>query len=128
MVAAHVMGNDVAIGIAGASGHLELNVWKPMLIHNLLESIELLADACDSFCEKCVVGIQANREVIAHHLGNSLMLVTALAPQIGYDAAAKIAKRALEQNVSLREAALASGLVTAEQFDAQVNPARMTHS
>jgi fumarate hydratase, class II len=125
MVSAHVMGNDVAIGIAGASGHLELNVFKPMLIHNLLESIELLADACDSFRENCVVGIEANRETIARHVANSLMLVTALAPLLGYDAAAKIAKTALETNVSLKEAALASGLLTAEQFDAQVKPAEM---
>ena len=125
MVAAHVMGNDAGIGIAGASGHLQLNVFKPMLIHDLLESIDLLADACDSFRENCVVGIEPNRETIARHVGNSLMLVTALAPLIGYDRAAKIAKSALEQSVSLREAAIASGLVTAEQFDAHVRPAEM---
>ena len=125
MVAAHVMGNDVGIGIAGASGHLQLNVFKPMLIHDLLESIELLADACDSFRENCVVGIEPNRETIARHLGNSLMLVTALAPLIGYDLSATIAKSALAQNVSLREAAVASGLVTAEQFDAHVRPGEM---
>ena len=125
MVAAHVMGNDVGIGIAGASGHLQLNVFKPMLIHDLLESIDLLADACDSFRENCVVGIEPNRETIARHVGNSLMLVTALAPLIGYDRSAKIAKSALEQNVSLRDAAIASGLVTAEQFDAHVRPAEM---
>ena len=125
MVCAHVMGTDVGIGIAGASGHLELNVFKPMLIHNLLESIDLLADACDSFREKCVVGIEPNRETIARHVSNSLMLVTALAPLIGYDAAAKIAKTAYEKNLSLREAAIASGLVTAEQFDAHVKPEEM---
>jgi fumarate hydratase class II len=125
MVCAHVMGNDVAIGIAGASGHLELNVFKPMLIHDLLESVELLADACDSFRENCVVGIEPNRETIARNVGNSLMLVTALAPLIGYDAAAKIAKRAYEENVTLKEAAIASGLLTAEQFDAQVKPEEM---
>jgi fumarate hydratase class II len=125
MVAAHVMGNDVAIGIAGASGHLELNVFKPMLIHDLLESIELLADACDSFRENCVVGIEANRETIERYVGNSLMLVTALAPLIGYDAAAKIAKSALDKDVSLKQAALASGLVTAAQFDELVRPAAM---
>jgi fumarate hydratase class II len=111
MVAAHVMGNDVAIGIAGAGGQLELNVFKPMLIHDLLESIELLADACDSFRENCVVGIEPNLPRIARHLGSSLMLVTALAPLIGYDAAAKIAKSALAADVTLKEAALASGLV-----------------
>jgi fumarate hydratase class II len=127
MVAAHVMGNDVAIGVGGASGHLELNVFKPMLIHNLLESIGLLADACDSFRENCVVGIEPNREMIARHLGNSLMLVTALAPLIGYDASAKIAKAALEKDISLRDAALASGLVTPEQFDARVKPGEMVH-
>ena len=127
MVCAHVMGNDAGIGIAGASGHLELNVFKPMLIHDLLESIDLLADACDSFRENCVVGIEANRETIAHHVGNSLMLVTALAPLIGYDAAAKIAKTALAQSLSLKAAAIASGLVTGEQFDAHVKPAEMTH-
>lgn len=128
MVAAHVMGNDVSIGIAGASGHLELNVFKPMLIHNLLESIELLADACDSFREKCVVGIEPNHAVIARHVSHSLMLVTALAPLIGYDASAKIAKAAHEENISLRDAAVKSGLVTEEQFDANVNPASMIHN
>ncbi|MDB4945154.1 MAG: fumC [Labilithrix sp.] len=128
MVSAHVMGNDAGIGIAGASGHLQLNVFKPMLVHDLLESIELLADACESFRDHCVVGIEANRETIARHVGNSLMLVTALAPLIGYDASAKIAKSALADNVSLREAALASGLVTAEQFDAHVRPADMVRS
>ena len=127
MVCAHVMGNDVGIGIAGASGHLELNAFKPMLIHDLLESIDLLADACDSFCDNCVVGIEANRETIARHVASSLMLVTALAPRIGYDAAAKIAKSAYEQNVTLKDAALASGLVTAEQFDALVRPEDMIH-
>ena len=125
MVCAHVMGNDVAIGIAGASGHLELNVFKPMLIHDLLESIELLADSCDSFREHCVVGIEPNRETIARHVGNSLMLVTALAPLIGYDAAAKIAKSAYANDLTLKEAAVASGLVTAEQFDAHVRPDAM---
>ncbi|MBX3188822.1 MAG: class II fumarate hydratase [Labilithrix sp.] len=126
MVAAHVMGNDAGIGFAGASGHLELNVFKPMMIHDLLESVELLADAIDSFRDKCVVGIEPNREAIARHVGNSLMLVTALAPRIGYDAAAKIAKTAYEKNLSLRDAAIASGLVTAEQFDADVRPEKMT--
>ena len=125
MVAAHVMGNDVGIGIAGASGHLELNVFKPMLIHDLLESVDLLADACDSFRDNCVVGIEPNRETIARHVSHSLMLVTALAPLIGYDASAKIAKSAYEQNVSLKDAAIASGLVTADQFDAHVKPEDM---
>jgi len=127
MVAAHVMGNDVAVGIAGASGHLQLNVFKPMLIHNLLESVDLLADACESFRENLVVGLDVNRETITRHVGNSLMLVTALAPVVGYDAAAKIAKSAYEQNVSLREAAVASGLVTGEEFDARIRPEDMVH-
>src|SRR5690606_38043524 len=92
MVCAHVMGNDVAVGIAGASGHLELNVFKPMILHDVLESVELLADACESFGEKCIVGIEPNRDVIARHLESSLMLVTALSPLVGYANAAKIAK------------------------------------
>jgi len=125
MVAAHVMGNDAAIGIANASGHLQLNVFKPMIVHNLLESIELLADACDSFREKCVIGIEPNRAQIAKHVASSLMLVTALAPIVGYDAAAKIAKTAYEKDLTLKDAALQSGLVTAEQFDAAVRPQDM---
>ncbi len=125
MVSAHVMGNDVAIGIAGASGHLELNVFKPMILHDLLESVELLADACDSFREKCVAGIEPNHARIAEHVASSLMLVTALAPLVGYDAAAKIAKTAHENGLTLRDAALQSGLVTAEQFEAHVRPQDM---
>jgi fumarate hydratase class II len=125
MVAAHVMGNDAAIGIANASGSLQLNVMKPMIVHNLLESIELLADACDSFRTKCVAGIEPNRPQIAKHVASSLMLVTALAPLVGYDAAATIAKTAHEKDMTLKDAALASGLVTAEQFDAAVRPQEM---
>ncbi|HEY8074866.1 MAG TPA: class II fumarate hydratase [Labilithrix sp.] len=125
MVAAHVMGNDAAVGFAGATGHLELNVFKPMILHDVLESVELLADACDSFREKCVVGIEPNRETIARHVASSLMLVTALAPAIGYDAAAKVAKTALEKNVTLKEAAVSLGVVTAEQFDQYVRPEKM---
>jgi fumarate hydratase class II len=125
MVCAHVMGNDVAIGIAGASGHLELNVFKPMIVHDLLESVELLADACDSFRENCVAGIEPNTAQIARHVASSLMLVTALAPRIGYDAAAKIAKTAYEKDLTLKDAALQSGLVTAEQFDELVRPQDM---
>ncbi len=128
MVAAHVMGNDVAIGIAGASGHLQLNVFKPMILHNMLESIELLSDAADSFREHCVLGIEPNREVIARHVASSLMLVTALSPVVGYANAATIAKTAHEKNVTLREAAVSIlGLVTEEQFDAAVKPDAMTH-
>ncbi len=126
MVCAHVMGNDVAVGIAGASGHLQLNVFKPMILHDVLESVELLADACESFDEHCVVGIEPNREVIAHHVASSLMLVTALSPTIGYANAAKIAKTAYERNVTLKEAAVSLGLVSAEQFDELVKPETMT--
>ncbi|MCL2724090.1 MAG: class II fumarate hydratase [Polyangiaceae bacterium] len=125
MVSAHVMGNDVAIGIAAASGQLELNVFKPMIIHNLLEAVELLADACESFREHCVVGIEPNRAIIAHHLSDSLMLVTALSPAIGYDAAAKVAKLAHEKNMTLKEAAVSMGLVTPEEFDRYVRPEAM---
>ncbi|MCW5833425.1 MAG: class II fumarate hydratase [Labilithrix sp.] len=128
MVCAHVMGSDVAVGIAGASGHLQLNVFKPMIVHNVLESVELLADACESFGEHCVVGMEPNREVIARHVESSLMLVTALSPLVGYANAAKIAKTAYENNVTLKEAALSLGLVTAAEFDAHVKPEEMTHA
>lgn len=127
MVAAHVMGNDVTVGIAGATGHLELNVFKPVIVHNVLESVELLADACESFGEKLVIGIEPNREVIAHHLASSLMLVTALSPVVGYANAAKIAKTAYEKKITLKEAAVSLGLVTSEQFDEHVKPEAMTH-
>ena len=125
MVAAHVMGNDVAIGIAGSMGHLQLNVFKPMLIHNLLESVELLSDACDSFREKCVIGIEPNKPAIARHVASSLMLVTALAPLVGYEKAAAIAKKAYEKNITLKEAALEAG-VTEREFDERVKPESMT--
>jgi fumarate hydratase class II len=126
MVAARVMGNDVGIGIAAASGHLELNVFKPMILHGVLESVELLADAADSFRANCVAGMEPNREVIARHLASSLMLVTALSPVVGYANAAKIAKTAYERNISLKEAALALGLVDEATFDAHVRPEAMT--
>ncbi|MBX3207525.1 MAG: class II fumarate hydratase [Labilithrix sp.] len=127
MVCAHVMGSDVAVGIAGASGHLQLNVFKPMIVHNVLESVELLADACESFGEHCVVGIEPNREAIARHVESSLMLVTALSPVVGYANAAKIAKTAYEKDITLKEAAVSLGLVTPAEFDAHVKPAEMTH-
>ena len=127
MVAAQVMGNDVAIGIAGASGHFELNVFKPVMIHNLLESVGLLADACDSFTRHCVIGIEPNRDVIARHVSNSLMLVTALNPVIGYDQAAQVAKLAYAQNLSLKEAVLRLGLLSGEEFDRYVRPDQMVH-
>ncbi len=127
MVCAHVMGNDVAVGIAAATGHLQLNVFKPMIVHDVLESVELLADACESFGEHCVVGIEPNREVIERHVQSSLMLVTALSPLVGYANAAKIAKTAFERNISLKEAAVSLGLVTEADFDAHVKPESMTH-
>ena len=125
MVCAQVMGNDVTVGIAGAGGYLELNVYKPVIVHNVLESVGLLADACDSFRRHCVDGIEANRDVIARHLRESLMLVTALNPVIGYDAAARVAKAAWAQGVTLREAAVGLGVITAEEFDRHVRPERM---
>jgi len=125
MLAAQVMGNDVAVGIGGASGNFELNVFKPLIAHNFLQSARLIADGCDGFRKHCVVGIEANREKIQQNLENSLMLVTALNPHIGYDKAAKIAKLAHEKGTTLREAALELGLVTSEQFDEWVRPEKM---
>ena len=127
MVAVQVMGNDAAIGFAGSQGNFELNVFKPVMIFNYLHSVELLADACNSFVEHCVAGIEANRERIDHYVHNSLMLVTALAPKIGYDNAAKVAKTAHHENTSLREAAVKLGFLTADEFDALVKPEDMTH-
>jgi fumarate hydratase class II len=125
MLAAQVMGNDVAINIGGASGNFELNVFKPVIIHNFLQSVRLLADGSDSLREHCVIGIEPNRERIQHNLDNSLMLVTALNPHIGYDNAAKIAKTAHKQGKTLREVAVELGLLTGEQFDAWVRPEKM---
>ena len=125
MVAAQAMGNHVAITIAGSQGHLELNVFKPVMIHNLLQSIRLLADACRSFTDRCVKGIAANRERIAELLHCSLMLVTALTPHIGYDKAAEIAKKAHRDQLTLKEAALALGYVSEEDFDRWVRPEDM---
>jgi fumarate hydratase, class II len=125
MVAAQVMGNHVAVSIAGSNGHFELNVFKPVIIFNVLQSIRLLADASSSFAEHCVVGIEPVRENITAHLNNSLMLVTALNPHIGYDNAAKVAKKAHHEGTTLKAAAIALGLLTAEQFDAWVRPEAM---
>src|SRR5881398_1533996 len=122
MVAVQVMGNDAAIGFAGSQGNFELNVFKPVMIFNYLHSVELLADACNSFVEHCMRGIEANRETIDRYVHNSLMLVTALAPKIGYDNAAKVAKTANKEHLSLREAAIKLGYVTAAEFDALVKP------
>jgi len=126
MVCAQVMGNDVAVGIGGASGNFELNVFKPLIIHNVLQSIRLLGDTCRNFNDFCAVGIEPNEERIAQNLARSLMLVTALNPHIGYDNAAKIAKKAHKDGTTLKEAAVALGLVTAEQFDQWVDPKKMT--
>jgi fumarate hydratase class II len=127
MVAVQVMGNDAAIGFAGSQGNFELNVFKPVMIFNYLHSVELLADSCNSFVSHCVQGIEVNYTQIEHYVHNSLMLVTALAPKIGYDQAAQVAKAAHHSHISLREAALKLGYVTAEEFDALVKPEDMTH-
>ena len=127
MLCAQVFGNDVAINFAGASGNFELNVFRPMIAHNFLQSVRLLADGMTSFNTHCASGIEPNRERIAELVGASLMLVTALNPHIGYDKAAFIAKKAHKEGSSLRASAIASGYVTAEQFDAWVIPAKMTH-
>jgi fumarate hydratase class II len=127
MVAVQVMGNDAAIGFAGSQGNFELNVFKPVIIFNYLHSVELLADAMNSFVGHCVQGIEVNTTQIEHYVHNSLMLVTALAPKIGYDAAAQVAKAAHHSHLSLREAAINLGYVSAEEFDALVKPEDMTH-
>lgn len=125
MVAAQVMGNDVAISIGGSNGHYELNVFKPMMAANFLQSARLIGDACVSFTDHCAEGIEPNYDGIKKHLENSLMLVTALNPHIGYENAAKIAKKAHKENTSLREAAIALGLLSDEQFDEWVRPEDM---
>ncbi|MGR9117624.1 MAG: class II fumarate hydratase [Gammaproteobacteria bacterium] len=125
MVCAQVIGNHTTVTFAGAQGHLELNAFKPVIIYNVLQSIRLLGEAANSFTDHCVVGIKPNVERITELMEQSLMLVTALAPHIGYDNAARIAKTALKNRSTLREAAIASGLVTAERFDAIVRPERM---
>ncbi len=125
MVCVQVFGNDATVTFAGASGNFELNVFKPVIIFNVLQSIRLLADACESFTDNCVVGIKANEINIGKHLQNSLMLVTALNPHIGYDNAAKVAKKAHKENKTLREAAVELGLLTGEKFDEVVRPEKM---
>ena len=125
MLCAQVLGNDVAVNVAGASGNFELNVFKPVLIHNFLQSARLLADGARSFDEHCARGIEPDRARIAELVQRSLMLVTALNPHIGYDKAAKIAKEAHKSGRTLRDAAVASGWLTGEQFDAWVVPADM---
>src|SRR6202165_1964436 len=127
MVATQVMGNDAAIGFAGSQGNFELNVFKPVIIFNYLHSVELLADACNSFVDHCIAGMEVNREQIDHYVTTSLMLFTALAPKTGYDKAAKVAHTAHPEHSSLRQAAIKLGFVNGEEFDALVKPADMTH-
>ena len=127
MLCCQVIGNDVAVSMAGASGNFELNVYKPVMIHNLLQSVRLLDDGMRGFDKHCAQGIAPQRERIAELLRNSLMLVTALNPHIGYDAAAQIARTAHAKGLQLRDAAIASGKLTGEQFDAWVRAEDMTH-
>jgi fumarate hydratase class II len=127
MVCVQVFGNDVTITIAGSQGNFELNVFKPVMIHNLLHSIRLLRDACHGFVEYCIKGIELNREQIDDYLKNSLMLVTALNPHIGYDKAAQVAKNAHLKGISLRESAVELGYLSGEEFDKYVKPEEMTH-
>ncbi len=125
MVCAQVIGNDVAVSVGGATGHFELNVFKPVIAANVLQSARLLGDACVSFNDKCAEGIEPNLPIIKQHMENSLMLVTSLNPHIGYENAAKIAKKAHKENKTLREAAIELGLLTSEQFDQWVRPEKM---
>ena len=127
MVAVQVFGNDAAIGFAGSQGNFELNVFKPVMIHNYLHSVRLIHDSCHGFVDYCINGIELNRDKIDGYLQDSLMNVTALNQHIGYDNAAKIAKHAHKKGLSLKEAALELQLLTAEQFDEWVVPADMTH-
>ena len=127
MIAVQVFGNDAAIGFAGSQGNFQLNVFKPVMIHNFLNSVRLLADACRSFVDHCVNGMELDMDRIAANVKNSLMLVTALSPKIGYDKAAEIAHKAHQQHISLREAALKLGYLSAEEFDELVKPEKMTH-
>jgi fumarate hydratase class II len=128
MVCAQVIGNDVAVAMGGATGHFELNVFKPVIAANVLQSARLLGDACKSFNDNCASGIEPNLSIIRQHLENSLMLVTALNTHIGYENAAKIAKKAHKENKTLREAAIELGLLTSAQFDEWVRPEKMVGS
>jgi len=125
MVAVQVMGNDVAVGMAASQGNFELNVFMPVCIYNFLQSARLLAEAIASFNDNCAVGIQANRDKMHHNLHNSLMLVTALNPYIGYENAAKVAKKAHKDGVSLKEACVALGFLAPEKFDEVFHPEQM---
>ncbi|MCA9562590.1 MAG: class II fumarate hydratase, partial [Myxococcales bacterium] len=126
MVVAQVYGNDAAVAFAGSQGNFELNVYKPVMIHNLLESAQLIADACHSFNDNCAVGLEVNNDRITELVQKSLMLVTALNNHIGYDKAAEIAKKAYKEGSTLKEAALALGYLTSDQFDQWVVPSKMT--
>lgn len=126
MVCAQVMGNDAGVTVAGSMGQFELNVFKPMIVHNCMHSLRILSEACDSFRINCLDGIKANETQCKEHLNNSLMLVTALNPHIGYDNAAKIAKKAYEENKTLKEAAMGLNLITEKDFDSWVKPGEMT--
>ena len=125
MVCVQVMGNDTAIAIAGSQGNFELNVFKPLMIHNLLQSIRLLTDACRTFTDYLIIGLEPNHEQIQTFLKNSLMLVTALNPIIGYDRAAQVAKKAYREGKTLQAACVELGFLTAAEFDQQVRPAEM---
>ena len=125
MVAAQVMGNQTAVSVGGSNGHFELNVFKPMMVRNVLQSVRLLGDSCHSFSDNCVRGIAANRERIDKLLNESLMLVTALNPYIGYDKAAKIAKTAHKEGTTLKESAIKLGFLTEKQFNEWVQPTSM---
>jgi fumarate hydratase class II len=124
-VCAHVIGNDAAVGFAGSQGHFELNVYKPMMAYNVLQSMQLLGDASVAFTDNCVVGIEANKDRIEKLMRESLMLVTALAPEIGYDNATKVAKTAHQNGTTLKEEAIALGFVDEETFDRVVRPDQM---
>ena len=125
MVCAKVIGNHTGITIAGSHGHFELNVFKPLIAYNILQSIDILADSVKNFSSYCVSGIKANKQKIKEHLDNSLMLVTALAPKIGYDNAAKIAKKALKNGTKLKDEALKSGLIKEKEYNMLINPIKM---
>ena len=126
MVCAKVMGNHNGVTIAGSNGHFELNVFKPLIAENVLQSVDLLGDSIKNFSKYCVSGIKADKKKIKEYLESSLMMVTALAPKIGYDNAAKIAKQALINNTKLREEALKSGLISNKEYDIVINPMKLT--
>ena len=125
MVCAKVIGNHTGITVAGSHGHFELNVFKPLIAYNILQSIDILSDSVKNFSLYCVKGIKANKKKIKEHLDNSLMLVTALAPKIGYDNAAKIAKKALKNGTRLKQEAVKSGLISEKDYDLLINPNKM---